>query len=262
MINIIIDYNIYKEYAGGTVFEEVSANKKVTQLSDWRKVSGGQMVNIYTGEVKDIIRSETKGDNLRSVAISLNKGKDYALNNFCNKKKVYSIDFTYSYEQKWYDKFTADLKKLVKNIQKINKDVKIIIFKEVNQNGVYHGHMLLTDADITEAMFRELWTEGDEIKFSIMKSDRDVIRKVDYLTNISGNNRKSMKKRNAYKNFPSNKRLYYKTSNLDTNIKITNGKLDKTNLETVLKTPDEKASKTGISYGTYIKPDDKEYNES
>ena len=258
MINIIIEYNIYKEYAGGTVFEEVSANKNVTQISDWRKVSDGQMVNIFTGEVKDIKKSETKGDNLRSVAISLNKGKDYALNNFCNKKEVYSIDFTYSYEQKWYEKFSSDIKKLVKEIQKINKDAKIIIFKEVNQNGVYHGHMLLTDAYITEAMFREFWTDGDEIKFSIMTKDIDVIRKINYLTNISGNTKKSLKKRNAYKNFPSNKRLYYKTSSLDTNIKITNGKLDKTNLETVLKTPDEKASKTGISYGTYIKPDDED----
>lgn len=250
---LILNFVETKFFAGGTICEQRIVNKEVNDIPFWKKVSGGLMVNKVTGEVKNYVPSLSRGDNMKSVTVSLKKARDIVFNNFSNKKKVYSVDFTYSYPQRWYEKFIKDLKKLQKDIRKINPNVKIIIFKEINKNGVYHGHMFMTDIEITESQFRELWKEGKEISFKIIKDDKDLIKKTYYLTNISGNTKKSKRKREAYKHFPANKQLYMTTKNLDKTIKTIKMPIDYKEFELMLQTPKEKADKQGVIYKTYVK---------
>lgn len=254
---MVIKFKKIKKYANGALLEEIIVNKEATDINNWKKVSGGNMVNVITDETRSHEPPKSKFNNLKSVAKSLSIARKKVFNNFLDRPdNVYSIDFTYSHPQRCYDIFAKDLKKLVKDIRKINPDVLIIIFKEIQQNGSYHGHMFLTNIEITESKFRELWNKGEQISFTIMKSNIDIVKKTYYLTSILENNETCKRKREAYKYFPPYKKLIYATKNIskvDDENEETIAFIDTDKYEVVLETPKEKAEKRGIGYKTYLR---------
>ena len=250
-------YKITK-FDGKNYLEEIEYNQPKSDISIWRHIEGGKLLNIQTGEIKDI---KTKIEDCRSDKSTNRSLRNINLliqNNFnAEKETTYSIDFTYRKQPENYDEFQKDLTKLKRRLKRIDQNVKLIIVKEKGKSNNFHGHMIISHIYLTKDSFKRIWGLGDQICFQIINSNEDLIYKSIYLTNVADEYAKSFIKKVNARTFPPHKKLFMKTSNLIMPESITSDKpVDRSNTTTILLTPESKYRKTKIKFETFKYNDD------
>ena len=247
-------------FIGKNFTEEIEYEKPKEDISKWRHIGDGMLMNIETGEVKEIKPKTDEFRSDRSTSRSLRKINHLIFQNFFPEcETVYSIDFTYAKQPENYEQFQKDLTKLKRRLQRIDPDVRLIIVKEKGCSDNYHGHMIATHIYLTKESFTHIWGLGSQIEFKIINSNEDLLYKSIYLTNIAKEYAKSYVKRINARTFPAHKKLYMATKNLRMPESVTSEKpLDRTNTTTVLSTPDLKYRRTRIKFETFKYNDDNE----
>lgn len=239
------------KYPNSNIVEEIEYNEPEHSIKDWIKIDGGSMINVNTGEKKDAIKkSKNKSENVESARASLLKANELIKFNFLQDvPNVYSIELTYAITQYDYNEFQKDLTLFLKKLKRLSANVKYVVIKETSANGGFHSHLILSKIKLTEYEVRKKWGHG-EIYFSLLKSNKDLLYKASYLTNITGYSEKAKEKRYRLFNFPTNKHLYIASKNLKKPI-FKKGPAHHKCKKIIFETPDKKIKKTGTKYTTF-----------
>lgn len=130
MNNIIEVVHIEKEGIGG--------------LDKIRKLNKNEYVIIDTGEVKEYIKSENRGQNISSLKKTFKKIRDLINNNFVGAANELHVTLTYAENMKDTQKLYKDFDKFMKRFKyRFKYDIDYIAVVEPQGRGAWHIHLLI-----------------------------------------------------------------------------------------------------------------------
>lgn len=130
----------------GNVIEVMFQEKRNT-VNVIKKINANQYIDTRTGEVKDFVHIENRGQAINEVRKSLGRLRDYINTNVTDISKCKWVTLTYAENM-------TDTKKLKKDFEKFNKKMQYylgkqgykyeyIVAMEPQGRGAWHAHMLM-----------------------------------------------------------------------------------------------------------------------
>jgi len=155
----------HKNYICGHVIETTILERVNGAALNWRKLDKDMMINIETGEVKEIQHNSNR-DSKESLRQTIKKLRMIINANFFGAKNELFITLTYAENMQDTKRLYKDFDKFMKKLKRRFKDLQFeyIACVEPQERGAWHVHLLLK-ADVEELyieneLIAELWGQG------------------------------------------------------------------------------------------------------
>ena len=161
-------YSLVKLVSCGDIIKVVFVGIKSDNLSNYRKIKGGKMVDLRTGEIIECKASDSREDNIISLKKTISRLRDLINCNFFGADNELFITLTYKENMtdvkrlyKDYDKFYKKLKYRFKDIE-----FRYISVIEPHERGAWHVHLLLKALNKdylfidNDSVISKLWGHG------------------------------------------------------------------------------------------------------
>jgi hypothetical protein len=125
----------------GNIVELVYISKRNAECAI-KKISADEYILLSTGEIKEFQHQENRADNLRSVALSLKKLRDYINTNVTDVSKCLWITLTYAENMTDTKRLYKDFDKFIKRFRYKFGDCEYIVACEPQGRGAWHAHFI------------------------------------------------------------------------------------------------------------------------
>ena len=141
----IPSYSVVKLVSCGDIMKVVFVGIKSDNLSNYRKIKGGKMVDLRTGEIIECRESDSREDNIISLRKTISKLRDLINCNFFGAENELFITLTYRENMTDVKRLYKDFVLFYKKLKYRFKDIEFcyIYVIEPQERGAWHVHLLL-----------------------------------------------------------------------------------------------------------------------
>lgn len=160
-------YSLVKLVSCGDIKKVVFVYIKSGNLSNYRKIKGGKMVDLRTGEVIECKVSDSREDNIISLKKTISRLRDLINCNFFGADNELFITLTYRENMTDVERLYNDYRKFYQRLKYRFKDIEFcyICVIEPQERGAWHVHLLLKALNkdylfINDSIVSKLWGHG------------------------------------------------------------------------------------------------------
>lgn len=164
----IPSYSLVKLVSCGDIKKVVFVGIKSDNLSNYRKIKGGKMVDLRTGEIIECKASDSREDNIISLKKTISRLRDLINCNFFGADNELFITLTYRENMTDVKRLYKDFDRFYKKLKYRFKDIEFCYISviEPQERGAWHVHLLLKalNKDVlfidNDSVVSKLWGQG------------------------------------------------------------------------------------------------------